>query len=135
MFGLSIAEVILVLLIAVIFIRPSDWPEIAHFVGKMLFRGKKMLATVKSSFAELEKDSVIGEIKSELSRGMASEKTKEDDSSIIIDIYGNEHVVSDLSQLRSDLNKAQITSEIELANKSNLEVNRQKSISGKANQS
>ena len=41
MFGFSLAEFILVIIVAIIFIKPQDLPEIAHFLGRVFFRLKK----------------------------------------------------------------------------------------------
>ena len=124
MFGFSLAEILVVLIIAVVCIRPSDWPEIANFIGRTLFKAKRMYSEIKNSFIELEKDSTVTDLKNEFNRGMVSEKLKDDkNSSIIVDIYGNEHIVSDLNELRSDLNKEEISREVSSLNKSNLEKN------------
>ncbi|MBM5783082.1 MAG: hypothetical protein FJ368_06670 [Pelagibacterales bacterium] len=95
MFGFSLAELLLVCLVTIIFIKPQDLPEIAHFLGKIFFRAKRYFNDLKSQFKEVEKDLGIDEIKQELHRGIAEEKIKleDDDTTTIIDIYGNEHKV------------------------------------------
>lgn len=95
MFGLSLAELLVICLVAIIFIKPQDLPEIAHFLGKVFFRAKRYFNELKSQFKEVEKDLGFEEIKQELNRGIAEEKIKleDDDTTTIIDIYGNEHKI------------------------------------------
>jgi Sec-independent protein translocase protein TatA len=114
MFGFSLAELIIVCLVALFFIKPKDLPEIAHFLGKIFFRAKKFIKSVKKQFKDMEQELGIDELKQEMNRGMAEEKTKseENNETIIIDIYGNEHRVNNLSELRPDLNKEEIAAEI-----------------------
>ena len=58
MFGFSLAELLLVCIIALIFIRPKDLPEIAHFIGKIFYRGKAFFADLKKQFKEVEQERV-----------------------------------------------------------------------------
>ncbi len=98
MFGFSLAELILVLLVALIFIKPTDLPEIAYFIGKIFFRIKKTINNLKSQYYKIEQEMGLEEIRQELERGMADAKInledKEEEGVVIVDIYGNEHIVS-----------------------------------------
>ncbi len=122
MFGFSLAELLLVCIIALIFIRPKDLPEIAHFLGKVFYRGKKFFSEIKKQFKEVEQDLGLNEIKQEINRGMAEEKAKSEDheSTVIVDMYGNEHRVSNVHQIRSDLTQEQVTEEVKKLNEENL---------------
>jgi len=98
MFGFSLAELILVLLVALIFIKPADLPEIAYFIGKIFFKIKKTINNLKSQYYKIEQEMGLEEIRQELERGMADAKInledKEEEGVVIVDIYGNEHIVS-----------------------------------------
>jgi Sec-independent protein translocase protein TatA len=71
MFGFSLAELIVVFLVILIFIKPQDLPEIAHFLGRAFFRLKKIYKDLKITFRELEKDFGIDDLKQEINRGIA----------------------------------------------------------------
>lgn len=120
MFGFSFAELILVLIVALIFIKPQDLPEIAHFFGKIFYRSKRFFDQLKKQFKNVENELGIAELKQEIHRGIAEEKTKLDDEiTVIVDIYGNEHQVPNIKNLRSDLSKEEIVEEIEKFNSQN----------------
>ena len=74
MFGFSLAELLVVFVVALIFIKPEDLPEIAHFFGKIFYRAKKYFNDLKRQFKEIEKDISFDELKQELNRGIAEEK-------------------------------------------------------------
>ncbi len=120
MFGFSFAELILVLIVVLIFIKPQDLPEIAHFLGKIFYRGKRFFNELKQQFKAVENEFGIAELKQEIHRGIAEEKAKlEEEVTVIIDIYGNEHQVPSIEKLRSDLTKEGISAEVEKLNKEN----------------
>ena len=74
MFGFSLAELILVLLVALIFIKPADLPEIAYFIGKIFFKIKKTINNLKSQYYKIEQEMGLEEIRQELERGMLMQK-------------------------------------------------------------
>ncbi|MBU6338721.1 MAG: hypothetical protein KGQ36_01950 [Rickettsiales bacterium] len=121
MFGFSLAELLVVCLVALIFIKPQDLPEIARFFGRMFFRGKKVFNDLKKHFKEVEKDLGFDEIKEEIHRGMQDEKIKltENEATIIVDMHGNEHVIHNISELRPDLDKNKIHEEVKKLNEEN----------------
>jgi Sec-independent protein translocase protein TatA len=120
MFGLSFAELIIVILVALIFIKPKDLPEIAHFVGKIFYRGKKLFEDVKQYLKGAEKDFGLDELRHELNRGIAEEKAKlEDELTVIVDVYGNEHRVPNIENLRPDLSPEELSAEVEKSNQEN----------------
>jgi len=115
MFGFSLAELILVLLIAIIFIKPQDLPEIAHFFGKLYYKARRLFQELKDQFKTIEKDLGLEDLKQEINRGIAAEKMKieseKKEITKIIDIYGNEHNV-DARDIRQDLNEEELKAEI-----------------------
>lgn len=120
MLGFSFAELILVILVTLIFIKPQDLPEIAHFFGKIFYRSKKLFKELKQYLKDAEKDLGLEELRHELNRGIAEEKSKlEDEMTVIVDIYGNEHKVPNVKQLRPDLKEEEIESEIAKLNAGN----------------
>ena len=121
MFGFSFAELIITLIAALIFIKPQDLPEIARFIGKIFYRGKRFYNNLKASFKEMESELGIDELKDELNRSIAEEKSKlEDDFTIIVDMEGNEHRVPNVGLLRNDLSKEELDEEIAMNNQKNL---------------
>lgn len=121
MFGFSLAELLVVCLVALIFIKPQDLPEIARFLGRMFFRCKKTFNDLKKHFKEVEKDLGFEEIKEEIHRGMHEEKIKllENEATIIVDMHGNEHVIHNIHDLRPDLDKSSISEEVKKLNEEN----------------
>lgn len=119
MFGFSLAELIVVFLIAVIFIKPQDLPEIAHFLGRLYYKIRKLWAELKTQLKEVEKDLGLEEIKSELNRGIAEEKMKATqhakEITKIVDIYGNEHEVPS-EHMPSGLTNEELDEEIKKYN-------------------
>lgn len=121
MFGFSLAELFLVLLAILIFIKPQDLPEIARFVGKAIYHGKKLYQKLKNSLTDLEKEFELDSLRHEVNQAIASEKLKyededEDDSTIIVDMFGNEHRVNNIKEIRRDLDEEKIKKEVEESN-------------------
>ena len=131
MFGFSLAELFLVLLAILIFIKPQDLPEIARFVGKAIYHGKRLYQKLKNSLTELEKEFELDSLRHEVNQAIASEKLKhedagEEDTTIIVDMYGNEHRVNNIKEIRSDLDEEKIKKEVEESNalnKSKININ------------
>ena len=120
MFGFSFAELLLVLIVVLLFIKPQDLPEIAHFFGKVFYRGKRLYNEIKKSLKEMEKELGVEELKHEINRGIAEEKAKvEEEMTVIVDMYGNEHRVPNLKEIRHDLNDEEMKKEIEKFNSEN----------------
>ncbi len=121
MFGFSLAELVMVILVMIIFIKPQDLPEIFHFLGKVFYRGKKTLNQIKAAIKEAEKDLGIDDLKSEINRGIAEEKAKiEEDITVIVDMYGNEHHVSNIHEIRPDITEEELKTEVQQQNERNL---------------
>ena len=121
MFGFSLAELFLVLLAILIFIKPQDLPEIARFVGKAIYHGKRLYQKLKNSLTDLEKEFELDSLRHEVNQAIASEKLKhedveEEDSTIIVDMFGNEHRVNNIKEIRSDLDEAKIKKEVDESN-------------------
>ena len=121
MFGFSLAELFLVLLAILIFIKPQDLPEIARFVGKAIYHGKKLYQKLKNSLTDLEKEFELDSLRHEVNQAIASEKLKhedaeEEDSTIIVDMFGNEHRVNNIKEIRSDLDEEKLKKEVEESN-------------------
>ena len=137
MFGFSLAELFLVLLAILIFIKPQDLPEIARFVGKAIYHGKKLYQKLKNSLTDLEKEFELDSLRHEVNQAIASEKLKhedveEEDSTIIVDMFGNEHRVNNIKEIRSDLDEAKIKKEVEESNALNKSKVDEKSKDGGA---
>lgn len=127
MFGFSLAELFIVLIVVLIFIKPQDLPEIARFVGKAIFHGKRLYQQVKGSLTQLEKEFELESLKNEVNQAIAEEKLKyhdeNEEQTIIVDMYGNEHYVANLKNLRNDLSKEDLVNEVEKNNKINQKDN------------
>ena len=120
MFGFSLAELIIVFLAIIIFIKPADLPELAHLCGKMFYRAKRFYNELKISLKQMEQEFGVDELKQELHRGIAEEKSKlEEDVTVIVDMYGNEHKVPNISEIRPDLSAEELELEVAQNNENN----------------
>ena len=95
-------------------------PQIANFCGKVFYRAKRLFSQLKASLKEAEKELGIGDLKNEMQRGIAEEKTRfEDETTIIVDLYGNEHLVPNLHEVRPELGLDAIKQEVAQLNEEN----------------
>ena len=69
MFGFSLAELLLILILAIIFLKPQDLPELAYFIGKMIGKIKKIINELQNSYNDIAKDLQIEELKQEIKKG------------------------------------------------------------------
>jgi Sec-independent protein translocase protein TatA len=119
-FGFSLAEIITILIVILLFIKPQDLPEIARFIGRLIFRAKRWWSDIKKSLKELERELGVDDLRHEINYGIASEKAKlDEETTIIVDMHGNEHRVPNLKEMRSDLDSAQLEEEIAKLNQQN----------------
>lgn len=132
MFGFSLAELFIVLIVALIFIKPQDLPEIARFIGKAIFHAKRIYFELKKTLKNLEKEFEIESLKNEVNQAIAEEKIKyqddENDETIIVDMFGNEHRVNNLSEIRKDLNTDDLKKQIIENNMKNIKTPAKNSI-------
>ena len=120
MFGISLGEFLLILIVAVLVIGPKDLPEVARYLIKAIAKTKHIIAKAKADLDVLGKEIGIEEIKNEIAVELANEKTRiENEVTTIIDLYGNEHQVLGLNEMRKDKNKDEIKKEIAELNQKN----------------
>lgn len=124
MFGISLAELLVIMTIAVIFIGPKELPEVARYVTKFIIKIKKVFEEVKTELRTVSDQLGLDEIKSEVEMELMKEKIKLDqEPTTIIDIYGHEHQVYGVDQLRTDKTKEEIEEEIKNYNQINNQIN------------
>ncbi len=115
MFGFSLAELIVVFLVAIIFIKPQDLPQIAHFFGRLYYKARRFFNEIKAHLKSIEKDLGLDELKHELDRGIAEEKLKiegeKKEMTKILDIYGNYHEVN-IDDVSGDMSEEELKAEI-----------------------
>ena len=56
MFGIGFGEILIVLLIAIIFIRPEDLPKFLRAAGRLYGQIKKMYSEAKQAKDKIEKE-------------------------------------------------------------------------------
>ncbi len=124
MFGFSLAELVMIFLVAIIVIKPKDLPEIAHFVGRTYYKIRKLIREIKIQLLAAQKELGLDEIRQEFNHGMVEEEMKADKKTTkIIDINGNVHEVANVDEIRSDLTEEEIQEEIKKYNQMNEEEN------------
>lgn len=108
MFGISFVELIIILIAALLFIRPSDLPEIAYFIGRIFYKAKRIYEEAKNYLRESGKEFGLDDVKFEIDRGIADEKAKLDDEmTVIVDMEGNEHRVN-LKNVGRDIGESEV---------------------------
>ncbi len=70
MFDLSFAEVALVVIVAIIFIRPEDMPVIIRAVAKAMRSMRSLAGEVRAAFDELSRESGLKDVADEVSSEM-----------------------------------------------------------------
>lgn len=126
MFGISFGEFLLILAVAVLIIGPKDLPEVARYIIKMIAKIKHLISSAKKELDNLGKEIGVEEIKNEVAIEIANQKAKlEEDVTTIIDIYGNEHKVPAIDEVRKDKSKEELQKEVAELNKTNLENKKQ----------
>jgi sec-independent protein translocase protein TatB len=120
MFGISFGEFLLIIIVAVVVIGPKDLPDIARYIIKFIAKGKHMMHQAKAELDAIGKEIGLDEIKNEVAIELANEKARiEKDVTTIIDIYGNEHQIHNVDEIRKDKTKEELTKEIAEYNKIN----------------
>ncbi len=121
MFGISLAELLIVLFLAIFIINPKDLPEIARYCGKIYARIKNIITKFKKDFENNKKEIGFDEIKQEFQISALEEENlvKKSKTKEIIDIYGNIHKVQDVEEIRSDLSKEELEEELKKYNEFN----------------
>ncbi len=125
MFGISLVELIFVMLLVIFFVKPADIPQIARFLGKIYSKIKNLISLVKENVESTKKEVGFDQIKQEFNIAIDEEEVKKGKNSKktteIVDIYGKTHHVMDISQLRPDLEPEDLENEIESLNQDNQE--------------
>ena len=124
MFGISFAELIVVLILLLAVTNPKDIPGIARYLTKLFFKAKQVVASAKSEVNKIGDELGLEKIKNEAEAEV--EKAKK---TVIIDLYGNEHEVEDVQKLRGDVGKKALKKEIEEFNKKNSKSSAKKVVS------
>ena len=114
MFGISIFEFIIILIIIILIFRPTDIPILIKDLYKMFLKLKNFFIKAKQELKSFNNSLGIDDIEKNL-------KEQGDEIATIIDIYGKEHQVKNLSEIRKDLSKEEINKEIFKSNSSNIE--------------
>jgi Tat protein translocase TatB subunit len=126
MFGFSLAEFILVIIVAIIFIKPQDLPELARMLGKIVAEIKKIYQNLLAQFKELSQQEEIANLTKEFQQQVSlSEKQKTiqkttTTETVIIDMYGKEHIVSNIFEVRPDLSSEEIEQQVNNCNQENV---------------
>ena len=121
MFGFSLAEFILVIIVAIIFIKPQDLPELAKMLGKTVGEIKKLYQNLLAQWQDVAKQPEIISLAQEFQQqvSLAEKNIQTSTETVVIDMYGKEHIVSNIFEVRPDLTKEQLSQEVQEYNKNN----------------
>jgi len=112
MFGISFLEFIVILIVVILAFKPSDVPNLIKDIYKFIHKVKEFFYNMKSEVKKFNKSLGIDDIENNLQKSQKEIKK-------IVDIYGNEHHVEGISELRKDLKNKEIDKEITKENKKN----------------
>ncbi|MDA0901822.1 MAG: hypothetical protein O3B09_00215 [Proteobacteria bacterium] len=121
MFGISFFELTIIAILALIIIGPKELPELVRGAIRFGIKIKKMIK-------QAGEESGLIELKEEIERDMAE---LEEETTTIIDLYGNEHKVKNVSKLRGDKSDEELKAEIAKYNKINSDGEIDKEIDDK----
>ena len=122
MFGISFIEFIIILAVVVIMVGPKDIPDLARNIVRFVYKFKQFIAESKKELKSVGDEMGLGEIRQEIEQELIAEKIKlEKEVTTIVDIYGEEHHVYGVDELRSDLKKEDLKAEIVKHNQVNNE--------------
>jgi Sec-independent protein translocase protein TatA len=102
MLGLSLSEILIILIIAIIFIKPQDLPEIAYNIGKFIANIRKFIRNLQNSYQDISNEIGVEEIKKQINKGINDNEyfdkddiydANDEENVIIIDLEGKEHMV------------------------------------------
>jgi len=85
MFDLSLSEIIIIVVITLIVVKPEDVPGIMRSLGKALGKVKEMAREFTSAISDVSKDTGLSEVKSELRE--------------VVDLEGNIREAYDVSEI------------------------------------
>ena len=120
MFDISIGEFLVIIIVGILIIGPKDFPEIARHIIKAIVKSKQIINKAKVELSVLSKEIGIDEIKNEVAIEIANEKVRlEKEITTIVDIYGNEHQVLGVDEIRKDKSKDEINEEVKRYNSIN----------------
>ena len=126
MFGISLSEFLVILVLLVVVTNPKDIPGIAKTIMKYFYKAKNIMFQAKDEFARITQDMGLEDLK----RQAEAEIKKADEelrTTTIIDIYGNEHKVHNVEKIRGDLAKEDLQAEIEKYNEINNNISKDSS--------
>ena len=76
MFGLGLWEIVVIVVVAVLFVKPDDWPKMLRSLGRLMRQFRSVSKSLKERMADLESE-VIGEVDSTNERNKSERQEKE----------------------------------------------------------
>jgi Sec-independent protein translocase protein TatA len=73
MFGLSLFEFIIIIIVATIVIKPKDMPEVVYFVAKLAIRLRRFLSGIKEKYQKFEDEIGLAKIKEKINQELLLE--------------------------------------------------------------
>lgn len=120
MFGISFIEFIIIITVVVIMVGPKDIPDLARNIVRFIYKVKQFIADSKKELKAVGDEMGLSEIKQEIEQELIAEKIKlEKEVTTIVDIYGEEHQIYGVDELRGDLKKEDLEVEITKYNQIN----------------
>jgi Sec-independent protein translocase protein TatA len=73
MFGLSLFEFIIIIIVATVVIKPKDMPEVVYFVAKLAIRLRRFIGGIKEKYQKFEDEIGLAKIKEKINQELLLE--------------------------------------------------------------
>lgn len=96
MFGLSLFEFIIILIVATIVIKPKDMPEVVYFVAKLAIRLRRFLSVIKAKYQKLEDEIGLAKIKEKINQELLLEDLGRQNKTSVNDAPNNSQISQEI---------------------------------------
>ena len=100
MFGLSLFEFIIIVIVATIVIKPKDMPEVVYFVAKLAIRLRRFLSGIKAKYQKFEDEIGLAKIKEKINQELLLEDLGRQNETIINNA-SNSQILQEIQQNQS----------------------------------
>ena len=98
MFGLSLFEFIIILIVATIVIKPKDMPEVVYFVAKLAIRLRRFISGIKAKYQKFEDEIGLAKIKEKINQELMLEDLENQYKTSINNDVANSQIPQEIQQ-------------------------------------
>ena len=113
MLGISFTELMVIIILALVIIGPKELPDLIRSIIRITVKARKL---IKQTFQETGLQQITEEIREDFEK---QSREIEEQTTTIIDLYGNPHQVPNPKAMRGDKSEEELKAEIAKYNKIN----------------